>query len=220
MKRPGARSPPNFMGIGPVRTIRENKENAGQEPYNKEMASRGAPGRQRKLTEKAKEAQQQEIDVDDVIEVTAASKDKTNATDPMAIIMALLIELKAELAETKRQVADQAIAIQTLMALVQAQPASVQIPSGASPTYAAIARTPPDSRPSNLSSPTSAPTLPSRLTDTLYCTVDISGVEEEERNRAGPGSIRDNIEREIRAAEGRESWKCIATTRDPRTMSV
>ena len=169
------------------------------------MASRGASGRQRKPTEKAKEAQQQAIDVEDTIEVTITDKSNASAADPSANMTALLLELmklqkqqfeelkaelttmKAELAETKRQVADQAITIQALMALVQAQPASVQIPSGASPTYAAIARTPPDSRPSNLSSPTSAPTLPSRLTDTLYCTVDISRVEEEERNRAGPG---------------------------------
>jgi hypothetical protein len=229
------------MGVGPIRTTRETKENAGQEPYKKEMASRGALGRQRKPTEKAKEAQQQAIDVEDTIEVTTADKSNASAIDSSANMTALLLELikfqkqqfeelnaglttvkaelatmKMELAETKRQVADQAIAIQTLMTLVQAQPASVQIPSGASPTYAAIARTPPDSRPSNLSSPTSAPTLPSRLTDTLYCTVDISRVEEKEKERAGPGSIRDNIEREIRAAEGRESWKCIATTRDPR----
>ena len=39
VKRPGLRSPPSFMGIGPIRISRETKENAGQEPYNKEMVS-------------------------------------------------------------------------------------------------------------------------------------------------------------------------------------
>ena len=192
------------------------------------MATRGLSERQRKPSEKAKEIQQA-TEAEDTIEVIATNTNSAKAKDATVNHTALLLELialqkqqfnelKAELAKTNRQVADQALAIQALMALVQAQPANVQIPSGASPTYAAIARTPPDSRPSNLASPTSAPTLPSRMTDTLYCTIDLSRAEEEEGNRAGPGSIRDKIEQEIRTAEGRGNWRCIAATRDPRSQ--
>ena len=56
------------------------------------------------------------------------------------------------------------------------------------------------------------------MTDTLYCTIDLSRTEEEEGNKAGPGSIRDKIEQEIRTVEGRSNWRCIAATRDPRNQ--
>ena len=131
------------MGIGPIRTAKGTKENEGQAPYSKEMATRGPSGRQRKPSGKAKDMQQETET--DVIEVFAANtsdaKAKNTADNHTTLLLELIAlqkqqfnELKAELAETKRQVADQAIAMQALMALVQAQPANVQSPSRASPT--------------------------------------------------------------------------------------
>jgi hypothetical protein len=39
----------------------------------------------------------------------------------------------------------------------------------------------------------------SRMTDTLYCTIDTSKVREDDKSKAHPGAIRKSIEEEIRA---------------------
>jgi hypothetical protein len=54
------------------------------------------------------------------------------------------------------------------------------------------------------------------LTDTLYCTIDTSRVEEEDKNKAHPGAIRKAIEEEIRTREGQDKWRCAAVIRDAR----
>ncbi|MCJ1404706.1 hypothetical protein MMC11_007932 [Xylographa trunciseda] len=112
-----------------------------------------------------------------------------------------LEELKVH--HASEQVAQLQTQIAQIAAMIQTQPTSIQIPPGASPSYAAIAGTPPDSRPSNLSSPSSALTMTSRITDTLYCTVDIARVEEGGRNKTGPRTVRDAVEKTRRATEGR-----------------
>ena len=53
-------------------------------------------------------------------------------------------------------------------AMIQTQLSNVQIPASASPSYAAIARTPPISQPSNLLSLSSTNRTPSNMTDTIY----------------------------------------------------
>ena len=58
--------------------------------------------------------------------------------------------------------------------------------------------------------------MPSTITDTLYCTVDTSRVEEENMNEAQPGVIRQAIENGMRTTEGHESWRCAAVIKDPR----
>ena len=63
-------------------------------------------------------------------------------------------------------------------------------------------------------SPTRQPPRPSR--DTLYCTVDVSNVEEAERDNASASKIRQVIEKEMREGEEGSGWRCVAVTRDPR----
>jgi hypothetical protein len=53
-------------------------------------------------------------------------------------------------------------------------------------------------------------TTPSRMTDTLYCTIDTSKVREEDKSKAHPGAIRKAIEEEIRTGKGQEKWRCAA----------
>jgi hypothetical protein len=119
----------------------------------------------------------------------------------------------------------QAATIQTLLediaslkaeniALANAQKRSIQVPSGGSPTYAAIARTPPNSYPSNLSPISSGITAPSRNTDTPYCTIDMSRASAEEKTKTNPAVVREAIEKEVRNQQGKEGWRCIAVTRD------
>jgi hypothetical protein len=98
---------------------------------------------------------------------------------------------------------------------IQTQLSGIQT-SSPSPSYAEVARTPPNSWPSNLRTLTSMGTTPSRMTDTLYCTIDTSRVGEEDKNKANPGAIRKAIEDEMRTGEGQEKWRCAAVIRDAR----
>jgi len=87
--------------------------------------------------------------------------------------------------------------------------------SSPNPLYADVARTPPGSRPSNLRT-ISNRTTPSTFTDTLYCTVDVTNVEEAERDNTSASKIRQNIKKEMREGEEESGWQCVAVTRDPR----
>lgn len=99
---------------------------------------------------------------------------------------------------------------------IQTQLSNIQVPLSVSLSYAEIARTPPDSVPSNVRTLSSIRTTPSTMTDTLYCTVDTSRVGEEDRSKAQPGAVRRAIEEEIRTVEGQENWRCAAVIRDAR----
>lgn len=81
-------------------------------------------------------------------------------------------------------------------------------------SYAEVARTPPSSQPSNVRTLSSGLTTPSTFTDTLYCTIDTSRVEDEDRGNATAGSIRKAIENEMRAAPERPDWRCAAVLQD------
>ncbi|GIZ38770.1 hypothetical protein CKM354_000217200 [Cercospora kikuchii] len=104
---------------------------------------------------------------------------------------------------------------QQVAASIQEQLANVAVPTNGSRSYAEVARTPPDSQPSNIRSLTMS-TTPSAFTNSLYCTIDISRADEAEKARTHPGAVRECIEREMRGVEGQERWRCVAVTKDPR----
>jgi hypothetical protein len=56
-------------------------------------------------------------------------------------------------------------------------------------------------------------------TDTLYCTIDASQVREQDMDKTSPGAIRTIVEKEIRAGEGQNNWRCRAVTRDAKNAS-
>jgi hypothetical protein len=116
--------------------------------------------------------------------------------------------LVEQIATLKTQVREMTEQIQTQLSDLQA--------SSPSPSYAEVARTPPNSLPSNVRTLTSMGTTPSTMTDTLYCTIDTSRVGEEERSKAQPGAVRKAIEEEIRTVEGHANWRCAAVIRDAR----
>jgi hypothetical protein len=101
---------------------------------------------------------------------------------------------------------------------METQLSNMQLPTCASPSYAAVARTPLSSGPSNVRSLTAMGTTPSRMTDTLYCTIDTSRVGEEDRSKTHLGAIRKAVEEEIRAGVGQDKWRCAAVIRDGRNM--
>jgi len=84
------------------------------------------------------------------------------------------------------------------------------------PSYAEIAKTPPESRPSNLRTLSTGLTTPSTLTDTPICTLDTSGMEIGSPEKGNPGAIRALIEKGMREAEGQENWRCRAVVKDAR----
>ena len=102
-------------------------------------------------------------------------------------------------------------------AILEKQLSSFQM-SSPNPSYADVARTPPGSHPSNLRT-ISDQTTPSTLTDTLYCAVDVSNVEEADRAAANASNIRQEIEKGMREEEGGSGWRCVAVTRDPRNSA-
>jgi len=60
--------------------------------------------------------------------------------------------------------------------------------------------------------------MASNITNTLYCTIDMSGVREEEKSKAQPGVVRKAIEEEIRTVDGHANWCCAAVIRDAKNM--
>jgi hypothetical protein len=103
-----------------------------------------------------------------------------------------------------------------LTAMIQTQIDTMQIPTGSAQSYAAVARTPPWSSPSNLSSTNPRSSMNSATTSTLYCTIDTTRVEKGAEDKTEPGKIREAVEKGVRAREGMGSWRCVAVTRDPR----
>lgn len=82
------------------------------------------------------------------------------------------------------------------------------------PSYAEAARTSPSSQPSNVRTLSSGVATPSTATDTLFCTIDASRVEDENRDKVNAGGVRQAIEKEMRAAPERPDWRCAAVVQD------
>ncbi|KAH7012509.1 LOW QUALITY PROTEIN: uncharacterized protein B0I36DRAFT_378295 [Microdochium trichocladiopsis] len=93
--------------------------------------------------------------------------------------------------------------------------------AGSSPraSYAEVARTPPTSQPDNVQTLSSAKTSPSTFTDSLFCTIDASHVEEAEKGSVTAGTVRSAVEKEMRARKEDSSWRCKAVTVDARNTS-
>lgn len=106
-----------------------------------------------------------------------------------------------------------------LTAMIQTRFSNIQVSASTSPSCAAISRTPPDSQPSNLPSFSSRSLTPSTLTDTIYCTIDTSRMNEEDKSKTQPRAIREIIEKEMRTHTERSNWHCTAVTRDPRNTA-
>lgn len=129
-----------------------------------------------------------------------------------ATMEAQLITIKAKLTAT----------MEAQLTAIEAQLTNMQISSETSPSqsYAAIARTPPNSHPSNVLTLPTGSLSPSVIADTLYCTIDTSRVEEKDMNRTQPGAIRAAVEAAMTTQqEGEEKWRCIEVTNDPRNTA-
>jgi hypothetical protein len=115
-----------------------------------------------------------------------------------------------QLSEELRQARDQIDALVRNAAL----PHTTQTSARAS--YAEVARTPPASQPSGLRTISVSNKTPTTLTDTPFCTVDTSRVEEKEKGKVQVADIRKAIEAEIQTHENQGNWRCAAVVKEAR----
>jgi hypothetical protein len=106
---------------------------------------------------------------------------------------------------------------QQVTTILEKQLSSIQL-SSLNPSYADVARTPPGSHPSSLRTLSDQTTLLT-LTDTLYCTIDVSNVEEAKRGMANAGNIRQEIEKVMQEGEAGSGYWCVTVTKDPRNIA-
>lgn len=139
-----------------------------------------------------------------------AQEHQRQAKEQQRQMESALVDIKTELAEELRQAREQLDAVvrnTTLAASSQTSPRA---------SYAEVARTPPSSQPSGLHTLSSPDMTPSVFTDTLFCTVDTSRVEESERGNVKAADIRKAIETEIRTREDKKNWRCAAVVKEAR----
>lgn len=121
-------------------------------------------------------------------------------------------ELSLHLEDIKQQMSDQ-------LKQVQRQLEAIVVSTVATPpsTFAEVARSSPSPRQSTVQSRSSGSTAESNANE-LFCMIDTSRVEEQDRGRAQIGSIRQAIEGEVRAKEGQATWRCAAVVRNSRNI--
>jgi hypothetical protein len=198
-------------------------------PSTYTLRSRGLPTmnversiRARKASTKISEKEGMEA-----IQVQAITKAVIEAFQPVINALTLQVaQLSIALEEQRAEFTAQINTLRTeIMTMIAMQSSNAQSPALAGTgSYAAVAaqspplgtpqpRSPPFSQPSNLASIPMSQT--SAISETLYCTIDTSRVDENDKKEAQPGIIREAIEKEIRAKEGNQ-WRCAAVMRDSR----
>jgi hypothetical protein len=121
-----------------------------------------------------------------------------------------LADTKAQLSEELRQARDQInVLLRNPVFTASSQPS-------ARASYAEVARTPPSSQPSGIRTLSLSNTTPSTFTDTLFCTIDTSRVEEKEKGKVQVADVRKAIEAEVRTLENMGDWRCAAVVKEAR----
>ena len=127
----------------------------------------------------------------------------------------LIEKLQDQADEASREVRDTKEELKYVREQLEAVTTAITVPeTSPRPSYAEIARTPPESQPTNLRSLTSPNKTPSEVTDLLYCTVDVSRVDEGAINQSPAGTIRETIETRLRSELDQANWRCRAVTVD------
>jgi hypothetical protein len=126
-------------------------------------------------------------------------------------------ELHRQLEDTRTQLSEELKQARDQIDVLQRK-SSVTATAQVSPSrsYAEIARTPPSSQPSGIRTLSSQNATPSTLTDTLFCTIDTSRVDEKEKGKVQVADIRKTIEAEIQRRESKENWRCAAVVKEAR----
>jgi uncharacterized coiled-coil protein SlyX len=121
-----------------------------------------------------------------------------------------IADTKAQLSEELRQARVQ------IDALTRNPVFTTSSQPSARASYAEVARTPPSSQPSGVRTLSSSNTTPSTFTDTPFCTIDTSRVEEKEKGKVQVADVRKAIEAEVRTRENMGDWRCVAVVKEAR----
>ncbi|OAQ62576.1 endonuclease/exonuclease/phosphatase [Purpureocillium lilacinum] len=120
----------------------------------------------------------------------------------------LIRDLKLVLEDTKQQMGLELKRLSDKLEVITARP-TITPPR----FFAEVARSPHPSQPATVMHSKAAT---GSLAGSLYCTIDTSRVEEANRDHVQVGAVRQAIEGEMRAKDGRGTWQCAAVVRDAR----
>ena len=120
----------------------------------------------------------------------------------------VICKLEQEVINTKEQLQQVVKQLEATSCTTTTSPS----PGNGHASYADVARTPPDSLPSNIRSLSSSVTTPSNGSESLFCTIDVTNVRVEERSRVTPGEIRAAVENVVREKKESPAWRCRAVT--------
>jgi len=148
--------------------------------------------------------------------------EKQNNT--IEVIRSDLAEIKEEQQNLTRQNAE----LQELVYSLQSQVSTTTAPPPCSRSWASVAGYPSREGATQRTQDATASTDNNRarrffahpaITDALYCVIDTSRVAEEDADKTSPSAIRAAVEKEIRATNGQDNWRCRAVTRDAKNMN-
>ncbi|EEY24035.1 conserved hypothetical protein [Verticillium alfalfae VaMs.102] len=124
-------------------------------------------------------------------------------------------ELQNQVNELKEAQHATTTEVQALRESIVASTATAAEQRRAEASYADVARMSPTSnaRPSTtVAPPTQA--------DTLFCTIDLSRIENEQDEQLTPGAVRILTEDKVRAEQGQDNWRCLAVTKDSKKSRI
>jgi hypothetical protein len=149
-----------------------------------------------------------------VLEVVGTTNEEIRKLMQIVIQQQEVIKgLEKHLEETQQEVRDVKTQLDEIKTSGVAIASTEASPQG---SYTDVARTPPTSQPSNVHTLSSINTIPLSFTDTLFCTIDTSRIEDRERDKMTVGTIRAMIEQAICTIKDRENWRYCAVTVDPK----
>ena len=173
------------------------------------------PRRLRKPSQKAIEtAKQSDMDTSELmmqitesLRVVFQVEIKELKTEQRKQIEALKTEYSKQIEALKTEYSKQIEEIEARLT-IRLQEMTINPLSGFSNTYAAVARTPPDSQP-NFPSLSSASITPSSMLDKIYCTIDTTRVDKEHRETINLAIIRKTVEQHIQTEEKNKNWNYV-----------
>jgi hypothetical protein len=118
-----------------------------------------------------------------LLQVLEELKDLKNASIKQ---QELICKLEREVVETKEEWKRVTEQLETTTRNTISPP----FPDNSQPSYADVVRTPPDSLPSNVRTISSHFTTPSNESELIFCTIDVSRVQDKENNQVTPCGIR------------------------------
>ncbi|KAM3543691.1 hypothetical protein ARSEF1564_003451, partial [Beauveria bassiana] len=133
-----------------------------------------------------------------------------------------IAEMQQELGQAKvelKQACEELAQTRTALEAITKSP----VWSSPQPSYADIARTPPESHPSNVMTLSNSRTASTSSGETICCTIDIQDTEDSVNERVTAKTIRTILETEMRAKPHNGAWRCRAVTEDrsnPQRMRV